>query len=410
MAGPSEDPQKMDASAFSQLVYRSVASAPLSPQDLRSLMEQARARNAREAITGLLVFDRGCFVQWLEGPRVGIERVWAAIQRDGRHHQVERLHTPWRHDRLFPDWRLQLGLTDGPLQEVESLAVRRSDADGLHRPDPHAEEFLQGISFWHALPDPVRLATLLAHGSADEVQALAQRILALGPSVPAVGWHLLGPVSRALGDLWAQDHVDGADLLIAQGRLQALIRAVLPAALREPAARSGDALVVPVPGETHLAGVTYAAIALDAAGWQVSCLFPKTEAELCELLRRRPADVLHLAMSDAFLREDRLPRLQATIRAVREAAANPALQVLVSGRSFAAEPGLALVIGADGNGLGAGSDASDLHAMCAFAQRRSVSKAAMATQATLVDVAAQMFEKRYGATPPAAAAEDGEGD
>lgn len=387
-----------EARALSQIVYRSVAVGPLAPGDLRQMMVQARERNAREGITGLLVYDRGCFVQWLEGPRDAVERVWASIQRDGRHRSVERLQMPWRHDRLFPDWSLQLGLAEGPMEGIASLALPNADLHELYGPDRHAEEFIEGIAFWHALPDAAEMAGVLAQGSPADVRALTDRILVLGPSVPAVGWHLLGPVARALGDLWSQDRVDASDLLIAQGRLQGLMRAVLPPAARETELRSGDALVAPMPGETHLAGVTYAAIALDAAGWQVACTFPKDDAALCEAVRNQPADVLHIAMSDAFVREERLPRMRATIQAARAAAPNPALQVLVSGRAFAEQPGLALVIGADGNGLGAGSDASDLHAMCAFARRRGSSAVVMAAQAQLLDVAAQVSEKRFGAT------------
>uniref|UniRef100_UPI0013DAEED6 BLUF domain-containing protein n=1 Tax=Stenotrophomonas maltophilia TaxID=40324 RepID=UPI0013DAEED6 len=62
-----------------QLVYRSLAVEPPSARALQRILEVARRRNATEGLTGLLVHDQGCFVQWLEGPPEGLDRVWESI-------------------------------------------------------------------------------------------------------------------------------------------------------------------------------------------------------------------------------------------------------------------------------------------------------------------------------------------
>mgnify|MGYP006169148737 CR=1 FL=1 len=109
-------------------------------------------------------------------------------------------------------------------------------------------------------------------------------------------------------------------------------------------------------------------------------------------------EVLHVALSDAFEREDRLSSLASAIREVRRASMQPQLQVLVSGRAFAMQPGLAVVVGADGDGLAQGSDAPDLEAMLAWARIRRQSPGMMVAQSMINGLAVSMQRKRFGAS------------
>mgnify|MGYP006156611073 CR=1 FL=1 len=110
---------------IAQLVYRSAAAGPMGHAELARLLEQARARNEAERLTGLLVYDQGRFVQWLEGPTTGVERIWDSIRRDSRHVEIERLHTPWHPERLFPEWRMQFGTRADPQHPLAGLALAR---------------------------------------------------------------------------------------------------------------------------------------------------------------------------------------------------------------------------------------------------------------------------------------------
>jgi Sensors of blue-light using FAD len=67
--------------SLSTLVYQSRPVKLFTEDQLQELLVHARARNHANSITGLLVYDHGCFFQWLEGPAAAVAEIWAAIQR-----------------------------------------------------------------------------------------------------------------------------------------------------------------------------------------------------------------------------------------------------------------------------------------------------------------------------------------
>lgn len=385
--------------AIAQLVYRSAASHAMDETALQHLLEQARARNEAEQLTGLLVFDQGRFVQWLEGPSEGVERVWSSIQRDARHAEVERLHTPWHPERLFPEWRMQLGIRANPLRPNTGLPLPERDLNGLHSSSNTVADFMDSMAFWQALPPLRQIVQALTAPDDNELEALIEVVSQPSPSMTALGLHLLSPVAQALGDAWRDDRCDGTTLLVAQMRLQVLMRRVVASWRRSGQRDNRRALVTVMPGEAHLTGLTFASLALDAAGWSVDCGFPRTRAELQRLVREQPYEVLHIALSDSFERQDRLAELASAIREARAASAQRQLQVLVSGRAFAMQPGLAVVVGADGDGLAQGSDLPDLEAMLAWARIRRQSPGMMVAQSMINGLAASLQSKRFGEPP-----------
>jgi hypothetical protein len=58
--------------------------------------------------TGLLCYCDGYFVQLLEGPETAVLELYALIQCDPRHEQVETLHDEAGPTRWFADWRMAL--------------------------------------------------------------------------------------------------------------------------------------------------------------------------------------------------------------------------------------------------------------------------------------------------------------
>jgi hypothetical protein len=150
------------------------------------------------------------------------------------------------------------------------------------------------------------------------------------------------------------------------------------------------------PGETHLAGVTFAGIALDGAGWAVRCAVPARLAELEDLVAHRAVDLLHIAISPVFCRDEQLPAIAAAVRRLRQASVNPRLLVVLGGQAFQDLPGLAVVLGADDSGLEEGSTAMDLRRMQRWTQVRSRSPGAMVAQALLNDVTLNMQRRLFG--------------
>jgi hypothetical protein len=88
------------------LLYCSAAIRPFDDEQLADLLEQARAHNKRYGITGLLCYDEGHFVQVLEGSPDEVDRLYARIERDSRHHHVQVLCRGTSARREFNDWHM----------------------------------------------------------------------------------------------------------------------------------------------------------------------------------------------------------------------------------------------------------------------------------------------------------------
>ena len=88
------------------LLYRSKCILPARSPEERAMIEVANSRNQIEAITGILHRESGAYFQWLEGPRVGVESVYASIQADHRHTNVECLSIEPATHRRFADWTM----------------------------------------------------------------------------------------------------------------------------------------------------------------------------------------------------------------------------------------------------------------------------------------------------------------
>jgi len=94
-------------------------------------MVQARARNRRESITGVLLYCNGSFLQCIEGPRAGLNRVYASICEDGRHHRISELVREPVTRREYSEWSMALCFIGGDprTQCDEILLARLSELD-----------------------------------------------------------------------------------------------------------------------------------------------------------------------------------------------------------------------------------------------------------------------------------------
>jgi blue light- and temperature-responsive anti-repressor len=99
-------------STLSTIVYRSRAIAPPADLDLFYMLGQARQRNREMSLTGILLYDRGHFFQWLEGPDERLGQVWQSIKRDPRHADVQIVGDMQIPIRLFGAWHMQFAHRD----------------------------------------------------------------------------------------------------------------------------------------------------------------------------------------------------------------------------------------------------------------------------------------------------------
>jgi hypothetical protein len=102
-----------DAELFT-LLYVSEQRRP-EAEEVAQICEQSRANNARDGITGLLVFDGKAFCQFVEGPEPAITGLLDRLERDPRHFKMRVLQLgPTSHGRRFAIWRLGYAFSADP--------------------------------------------------------------------------------------------------------------------------------------------------------------------------------------------------------------------------------------------------------------------------------------------------------
>lgn len=101
------------------LIYVSTATKLMNQADLRFLLTQSRARNAKENITGMLLYDKGSFIQVLEGEPSAVEKIYRTILQDERNKDNVLLAKETISERDFPDW--SMGFYD--LGEMDSSMI-----------------------------------------------------------------------------------------------------------------------------------------------------------------------------------------------------------------------------------------------------------------------------------------------
>ncbi len=113
------------------LVYISVANQEMSDKHLQALLKKARAKNEKLAITGMLLYRDGFFIQALEGKLEDIENLFATIEKDERHRDVRLVYKRPIQKRHFPDWTMGFNRIDD-----NNLDVLNGYSDFLQRPTP----------------------------------------------------------------------------------------------------------------------------------------------------------------------------------------------------------------------------------------------------------------------------------
>ncbi|MCB1826599.1 MAG: BLUF domain-containing protein [Candidatus Competibacteraceae bacterium] len=88
------------------LIYVSSATHEMSEEDLLFLLKQARDRNKRQDVTGMLLYAGGNFFQVLEGEDKDVEEIYEAILRDERNTGNIVIVKEDINERTFPFWSM----------------------------------------------------------------------------------------------------------------------------------------------------------------------------------------------------------------------------------------------------------------------------------------------------------------
>lgn len=126
------------AARLIRLVYVSAVAIPHGQGHFRAeisdIMAACERHNRRSGITGVLVYDRGRFIQMLEGPQAAVDRIYARICEDTRHTEVTVLLKEPANERLFDDWAMAFAnASEVPLPARASSGWKEMDRETLLR-------------------------------------------------------------------------------------------------------------------------------------------------------------------------------------------------------------------------------------------------------------------------------------
>ncbi len=159
-------------STLTQIIYISRSATP--PSDpakgvdpvVARILAHSRTNNRKNGLVGVLYFGDGCFFQCLEGEESAVAALYAKLERDDRHRDLQVISRKQIAAPTFQDWSMKYVAA-----EKAMAALLRSK--GMNTFDPYR--------FDAATTDAV---IDLLHGEAEPVQSTPQAAPQPAPSAP----------------------------------------------------------------------------------------------------------------------------------------------------------------------------------------------------------------------------------
>ncbi len=120
----------MSQLSLSQFLYTSMLQPGEPATAVAAIIRHARAANAVQGLSGVLVFDGQSFSQYVEGPAQAVDALLARLPQDPRHTDFTLHHYgPLRDGRRFRQWSMAYALASdivllerlGPLRGPEAI-------------------------------------------------------------------------------------------------------------------------------------------------------------------------------------------------------------------------------------------------------------------------------------------------
>lgn len=89
-----------------RLIYASRMASGVDSRHVRDILAASQRNNRSRGVTGVLLFNSGYFLQWLEGGRGAVNERFRAIGGDGRHREAEILCYEAVPNRAFSGWTM----------------------------------------------------------------------------------------------------------------------------------------------------------------------------------------------------------------------------------------------------------------------------------------------------------------
>lgn len=105
----------------SKATFKAFKSEQGMDKNVASILATARRENRKNNLVGALYYGSGCFFQCLEGTKDDIDTLYAKLQKDPRHTQLQILSTQPISKIRFSSWEMKYATID---QEVRSFLRR----------------------------------------------------------------------------------------------------------------------------------------------------------------------------------------------------------------------------------------------------------------------------------------------
>lgn len=115
------------------IVYRSRASANVDDKEIEKILKTARKANAKNGITGILIFKEGVFLQVLEGERSKVLDTINRIKEDIRHQDVTIIGDMIGSEKSFASWDMAFS----SLEDLNLSWIEETLFNSNNEIDPH---------------------------------------------------------------------------------------------------------------------------------------------------------------------------------------------------------------------------------------------------------------------------------
>lgn len=105
-----------------EILYCSLLAPDQPTEVVGQIVTRARARNATEGITGLLVFDGMRFCQHFEGPRKQVLGLLNRLEADPRHTEMRVVYEGQLAERRYRHFEMGLAQTPDD-EDIEDIAI-----------------------------------------------------------------------------------------------------------------------------------------------------------------------------------------------------------------------------------------------------------------------------------------------
>ncbi len=146
-----------------QVVYVSQASEHLDKKAMGNILRSAWMHNAEDGISGILLYNRGQFLQVLEGDSEKVQSLLHRLQLDPRHEFISVMSDLRVPEREFEYWLM--GFKDFSTVDHSASKVRDNDYDGTDVEHPTNKGELNNVlvdtDFILEVSHPSKAITLL---------------------------------------------------------------------------------------------------------------------------------------------------------------------------------------------------------------------------------------------------------